>query len=106
PRLFPSRFPPTPELKHLLSASYIHFLPFGGCYDVETRPFLLFFSSSFLFSPSPLPLSLPLSLLPSSPFPPPPPSLVHSISMNEGEEAFIHHAQLVIRYGADMVVMA
>ncbi|MDT3252797.1 methionine synthase [Serratia sp. root2] len=32
--------------------------------------------------------------------------IVNSISMKEGEEAFIHHAKLVRRYGAAMVVMA
>ena len=32
--------------------------------------------------------------------------IVNSISMKEGEEAFIHHARLVRRYGAAMVVMA
>ena len=33
-------------------------------------------------------------------------SLVNSISMKEGEEAFLHHARLVRRYGAAVVVMA
>ncbi|CDF78073.1 B12-dependent methionine synthase [Formosa agariphila KMM 3901] len=33
-------------------------------------------------------------------------SVVNSISLKEGEEAFIHHAKLVKRYGAAMVVMA
>ncbi len=32
--------------------------------------------------------------------------VVNSISMKEGEEAFIHHAQIVRRYGAAVVVMA
>lgn len=32
--------------------------------------------------------------------------IVNSISMKEGEEAFIHHAKQVRRYGAAMVVMA
>ncbi|AJI95145.1 methionine synthase [Yersinia ruckeri] len=32
--------------------------------------------------------------------------IVNSISMKEGEAAFIHHARLVRRYGAAMVVMA
>lgn len=32
--------------------------------------------------------------------------IVNSISMKEGEEAFIHHAKLVRRYGAAAVVMA
>ncbi|UNK28576.1 methionine synthase [Serratia plymuthica] len=32
--------------------------------------------------------------------------IVNSISMKEGEEAFIHHAKLVRRYGAAVVVMA
>lgn len=32
--------------------------------------------------------------------------IVNSISLKEGEEAFIHHAKLVRRYGAAMVVMA
>jgi len=32
--------------------------------------------------------------------------IVNSISMKEGEEAFIHHAQIVRRYGAAVVVMA
>jgi len=32
--------------------------------------------------------------------------IVNSISLKEGEEAFIHHARLVRRYGAAMVVMA
>ncbi|MDC9729377.1 MAG: methionine synthase [Methyloprofundus sp.] len=32
--------------------------------------------------------------------------IVNSISMKEGEEAFIHHAQLVRRYGAAVIVMA
>lgn len=32
--------------------------------------------------------------------------IVNSISMKEGEEIFIHHARLVRRYGAAMVVMA
>ena len=33
-------------------------------------------------------------------------SIVNSISLKEGEEAFIHHAKLVKRYGAAVVVMA
>src|SRR5580658_3234256 len=33
-------------------------------------------------------------------------AIVNSISMKEGEEAFIHHARLVRRYGAAVVVMA
>jgi len=33
-------------------------------------------------------------------------SVVNSISLKEGEEAFIHHAKLVRRYGAAVVVMA
>ncbi|QDO92832.1 methionine synthase [Formosa sediminum] len=33
-------------------------------------------------------------------------SVVNSISLKEGEAAFIHHAKLVKRYGAAMVVMA
>src|SRR5690606_25158785 len=33
-------------------------------------------------------------------------SVVNSISLKEGEEAFIHHAKLVKRYGAAVVVMA
>src|SRR5215216_5111622 len=33
-------------------------------------------------------------------------SIVNSISMKEGEAAFIHHAKLVRRYGAAVVVMA
>ncbi|HHL42500.1 MAG TPA: methionine synthase [Hellea balneolensis] len=33
-------------------------------------------------------------------------SVVNSISLKEGEEAFIHHAKLVKRYGAATVVMA
>ncbi|WP_159021751.1 methionine synthase [Formosa sp. L2A11] len=33
-------------------------------------------------------------------------SIVNSISLKEGEEAFVHHAKLVKRYGAAMVVMA
>jgi 5-methyltetrahydrofolate--homocysteine methyltransferase len=33
-------------------------------------------------------------------------SIVNSISLKEGEEAFIHHAKLVKRYGAAMIVMA
>jgi 5-methyltetrahydrofolate--homocysteine methyltransferase len=32
--------------------------------------------------------------------------IVNSISMKEGEEAFIHHAKLVRRYGAAVIVMA
>lgn len=32
--------------------------------------------------------------------------IVNSISLKEGEDAFIHHAKLVRRYGAAMVVMA
>src|SRR5690554_732161 len=32
--------------------------------------------------------------------------IVNSISLKEGEERFIHHAQLVKRYGASVVVMA
>jgi 5-methyltetrahydrofolate--homocysteine methyltransferase len=32
--------------------------------------------------------------------------VVNSISLKEGEEAFIHHAQIVRRYGAAVVVMA
>src|SRR5690606_32738191 len=32
--------------------------------------------------------------------------VVNSISMKEGEEAFIHHAKIVRRYGAAVVVMA
>ncbi len=32
--------------------------------------------------------------------------IVNSISMKEGEEAFIHHAKIVRRYGAAVVVMA
>ena len=32
--------------------------------------------------------------------------LVNSISMKEGEEAFLHHARLVRAYGAAVVVMA
>ncbi|MBF7953936.1 methionine synthase [Rahnella victoriana] len=32
--------------------------------------------------------------------------IVNSISMKEGEEAFLHHARMVRRYGAAMVVMA
>jgi len=32
--------------------------------------------------------------------------IVNSISMKEGEEAFLHHARIVRRYGAAMVVMA
>ena len=32
--------------------------------------------------------------------------IVNSISMKEGEEAFIHHAKLCKRYGAAMIVMA
>ena len=32
--------------------------------------------------------------------------IVNSISMKEGEEAFLHHARLVRRYGAAVVVMA
>ena len=32
--------------------------------------------------------------------------IVNSISMKEGEEAFIHHARLVRRYGAAVIVMA
>lgn len=33
-------------------------------------------------------------------------SIVNSISLKEGEEAFIHHAKLCRRYGAAMIVMA
>ena len=33
-------------------------------------------------------------------------AIVNSISMKEGEEAFLHHARLVRRYGAAAVVMA
>jgi len=33
-------------------------------------------------------------------------SIVNSISLKEGEEAFLHHARLVHRYGAAVVVMA
>ena len=33
-------------------------------------------------------------------------AVVNSISLKEGEDAFIHHAQLVRRYGAAVVVMA
>jgi 5-methyltetrahydrofolate--homocysteine methyltransferase len=33
-------------------------------------------------------------------------SIVNSISLKEGEEAFIHHAKLVKRYGAAVIVMA
>src|SRR5690606_39944641 len=33
-------------------------------------------------------------------------ALVNSISMKEGEEAFLHHARLVRAYGAAVVVMA
>ena len=33
-------------------------------------------------------------------------SIVNSISLKEGEEAFLHHARLVRRYGAAVVVMA
>ncbi len=33
-------------------------------------------------------------------------SVVNSISLKEGEDAFIHHAQIVRRYGAAVVVMA
>jgi 5-methyltetrahydrofolate--homocysteine methyltransferase len=33
-------------------------------------------------------------------------SVVNSISLKEGEEAFIHHARIVRRYGAAVVVMA
>ncbi len=33
-------------------------------------------------------------------------AVVNSISMKEGEEAFLHHARLVKRYGAAVVVMA
>jgi 5-methyltetrahydrofolate--homocysteine methyltransferase len=33
-------------------------------------------------------------------------SVVNSISLKEGEEAFIHHAQLIKRYGAAVIVMA
>ncbi len=33
-------------------------------------------------------------------------AIVNSISMKEGEEAFIHHAKIVRRYGAAVVVMA
>jgi 5-methyltetrahydrofolate--homocysteine methyltransferase len=33
-------------------------------------------------------------------------SIVNSISLKEGEEAFLHHARLCLRYGAAVVVMA
>lgn len=33
-------------------------------------------------------------------------SVVNSISLKEGEEAFIHHAQLIKRYGAAAIIMA
>src|SRR5262249_45502753 len=33
-------------------------------------------------------------------------SIVNSISLKEGEEAFLHHAGLVRRYGAAVIVMA
>ena len=33
-------------------------------------------------------------------------AIVNSISLKEGEEAFLHHARLVRRYGAAVVVMA
>ncbi len=33
-------------------------------------------------------------------------SIVNSISLKEGEEAFIHHAQLIKRYGAAAIIMA
>ena len=33
-------------------------------------------------------------------------SVVNSISLKEGEEAFIHHAKLIMRYGAAVIVMA
>src|SRR5690606_10584558 len=33
-------------------------------------------------------------------------AIVNSISLKEGEEAFIHHARLVRNYGAAVVVMA
>ena len=33
-------------------------------------------------------------------------SIVNSISLKEGEEAFIHHAKLIQRYGAAVIVMA
>ena len=33
-------------------------------------------------------------------------SVVNSISLKEGEDAFIHHAKLVKRYGAAVIVMA
>src|SRR5690606_36018368 len=33
-------------------------------------------------------------------------SVVNSISLKEGEAAFIHHAKLVKRYGAAVIVMA
>ena len=33
-------------------------------------------------------------------------AVVNSISLKEGEDAFIHHAKLVRRYGAAVVVMA
>ncbi|MFY0665807.1 MAG: methionine synthase [Natronospirillum sp.] len=33
-------------------------------------------------------------------------AIVNSISMKEGEEAFLHHARLCMRYGAAVVVMA
>ena len=33
-------------------------------------------------------------------------SVVNSISLKEGEEAFIHHAKLIKRYGAAVIVMA
>ena len=32
--------------------------------------------------------------------------IVNSISLKEGEEAFLHHARLVMRYGAAVIVMA
>jgi 5-methyltetrahydrofolate--homocysteine methyltransferase len=31
---------------------------------------------------------------------------VNSISLKEGEEQFIHHAKLIKRYGAAVIVMA
>jgi 5-methyltetrahydrofolate--homocysteine methyltransferase len=32
--------------------------------------------------------------------------VVNSISLKEGEEAFIHHAKLIKRYGAAVIMMA
>jgi 5-methyltetrahydrofolate--homocysteine methyltransferase len=32
--------------------------------------------------------------------------VVNSISLKEGEEAFIHHAKLIKRYGAAAIIMA